>query len=211
MQATHSLSSALFCTQHTVHSHDPTGFLASSSNLRLGDNVRPRSGGITGLSGFVVGSSKGSFAPVPGFGDPQATHFDDSCLFCTKHVSQSHVPGATLNLSPNPNVHFKGDVFLEGVVVAKVVDFVTSLACSFTVLQATHLLSEALFSSKQQSQYHIPKACLLLCPNVKSFGLETELLAGVPVCRELVDWKPIGRMTFYVKNKKTNKISIVNI
>lgn len=159
----HLRSSALFCTRHTSHSHVPIGFRANSSNLRLAD-VEPLSAETGGLSDFVAGSkSRAAFAPVPGLGVSQAIHFVDSGLFCTKQVSQSQVPAAFLNRSPNPCTLVKVVVFLTEVLgVCEVIEsFKSPVGSSFGMLQDAHLLSDALLSPKHLLQYQIPKACLL--------------------------------------------------
>lgn len=98
------MSSALLVTQHIGHSQDPTGLLNLSPNpkepevaVQLADEAVT----VTALSGAAV-KVRVRLTPVPGFGVSQATHFIASGLFCTKHVSQSQVPTAGLNLSPKP-------------------------------------------------------------------------------------------------------------
>lgn len=98
------MSSALLETQHTGHSQDPTGLLNLSGNPKVAVvtvQLEDEMAMVIALS-EATGNVRTRLTPVPGFGVSQATHFIASGLFCTKHVSQSQVPTAGLNLSPKP-------------------------------------------------------------------------------------------------------------
>lgn len=102
VQATHFVSSALFCTIHVSHSHDPSGALNRFPNppapLEMGSGA-----GVTVLTDEnAEGRVSDDLSPVPGFAVSQATHFTASGLFCTIHVSQSQVPTGLENRAPNP-------------------------------------------------------------------------------------------------------------
>lgn len=102
VQATHLVSSALFCTMHVSHSHEPSGAL----NLSPNPIVPVETGSGAGESALTAEKAEGrvsdDFSPVPGFAVSQATHFTASGLFCTIHVSQSQVPMGLANSAPNP-------------------------------------------------------------------------------------------------------------
>lgn len=102
VQATHFVSSALFCTIHVSHSHEPSGAL----NLSPNPTVPVEMGSEAGESVFTAEKAEGrvsdDFSPVPGFAVSQATHFTASGLFCTIHVSQSQVPMGLAKSAPNP-------------------------------------------------------------------------------------------------------------
>lgn len=100
VQATHFISSALFCTIHVSHSHEPSGAL----NLSPNPTVPVETGSGPGASALTAEKAEGrvsdDFSPVPGFAVSQATHFTASGLFCTIHVSQSQVPMGLANSAP---------------------------------------------------------------------------------------------------------------
>lgn len=103
-QATHFVSSALFCRQQVSHSHCPSGFLNLSPNP-----INPVLAGAVGVDTvFTAEKAEGrvseGLSPVPGFAVSQATHFTASDLFITRHVSQSHVPAGLENIVPKPVV-----------------------------------------------------------------------------------------------------------
>lgn len=99
VQATHCVSSALFCTIHVSHSHAPSGF------LNLSPNPKPVGTGAVEV-GTVLTAEKAEgivnedLSPVPGLAVSQATHFTASGLFITRHVSQSQVPAGFENIVP---------------------------------------------------------------------------------------------------------------
>ena len=122
------LSSALFDTKHVAQSQEPFGFLNLSPKPRvtvvsvlLEEEVT-----VTELS-VVTGNARVGITPIPGFGVSHATHFVASGLFWTRQVSQSHVPGAALNLSPKPSIPTGGAAALvEPLGLELVVCFVLS-------------------------------------------------------------------------------------
>ena len=85
--ATHLTTSGLFCTKQVSHSQVPGG--GANKVLRLA------AGAFAGLLSNLEEDS------VLGRGAWQATHTLSDGLFCTKHTSQFHDPGAGLNLSAN--------------------------------------------------------------------------------------------------------------
>lgn len=176
-QDTHLLSSPLLKTQHTGHSQEPTGLLNCSANPKAAVVTvhvaeAAAAAAVTALSG-AVGSVRTRFTPVPGFGVSQATHFIASGLFCTRQVSQSQVPAAGLNLSPNP-VPEEGRADLSLLLGVPIpVCFAVSLGGSFAAWQAVHLLSVSLFWSRQVSHCHDGPA-FKLSPN--PMPLEEKLL-----------------------------------
>ena len=160
MQATHFVSSALFCTKHVSHSHAPSGFLNLSPNP-----MNPVETGAVGL-GTVLTAEKAEgrvsegLSPVPGLAVSQATHFTASGLFRTRHVSQSQVPAGLENIAPNPAV-----VVVEEVVFVLLFSSPTEVVgdCLLSVdfdeeelgcgaIQQTHFASDGLFCTKQTSQ-----------------------------------------------------------
>lgn len=103
-QATHFVSSALFCKQQVSHSHAPSGFLNLSPNP-----MKPVLAGAVGVDTvFTAEKADGrvseGLSPVPGLAVSQATHLTASDLFMTRHVSQSHVPAGLENNVPKPGV-----------------------------------------------------------------------------------------------------------
>lgn len=119
MQDTHFVSSALFCTIHVSHSHEPSGVLNLSPNP-LNPVVMGSAGADTVLTAEKAeGRVSEGLSPVPGLAVSQATHFTASGLFRTRHVSQSQVPADLENIVPKPVV----------VVVVEVVVFVLLLSC----------------------------------------------------------------------------------
>lgn len=104
MQATHFVSSALFCTKHVSHSHAPSGFLNLSPNPLI-----PVETGSEGVDAVLAAEKLGGkvsdcLSPVPGLAVSQATHFTASDLFETRHVSHSQVPAGLEKIGPNPVV-----------------------------------------------------------------------------------------------------------
>lgn len=152
VQATHLVSSALFCTIHVSHSHAPSGFLNLSPNP-----LNPVETGSAGADAVLTaekaeGRVSEGLSPVPGLAVSQATHFTASGLFRTRHVSQSQVPAGLENIVPKPVVvvvvevvfvlllssptEVAGDCLLS-------VDLDEELGCR--AIQQTHFESEDLF------------------------------------------------------------------
>lgn len=102
VQATHFVSSALFCTRHVSHSHEPSGVLNLSPNPPVPVEMSSGIGETVLTAEKAEGRVREDLSPVPGFAVSQATHFTASGLFCTKHVSQSQVPMGLENKGPNP-------------------------------------------------------------------------------------------------------------
>lgn len=102
VQATHFVSSALFCTIHVSHSHEPSGFLNLSPNPIVPVEMGSGAGETEFTAEKAEGRVKDDLSPVPGFAVSQATHFTASGLFCTKHVSHSQLPVGLENKGPNP-------------------------------------------------------------------------------------------------------------
>lgn len=102
VQATHFVSSALFCTIHVSHSHEPSGVLNLSPNPIVPVERGSGAGETVLTAEKAEGSVSDDLSPVPGLAVSQATHFTASGLFCTIHVSQSHVPTGLENNVPNP-------------------------------------------------------------------------------------------------------------
>lgn len=153
MQATHLVSSALFCTIHVSHSHEPSGFVNLSPNPKLTVAV-----GTTLAAEVAGGRVNEGLRPVPGLAVSQATHFTASGLFKTRHVSQSQVPAGLENI-PKPVT-----VLLMEVVFVLLLSNPTKAAgeglpsidldeeLGRGVIQQTHLASDGLFCTKQTSQ-----------------------------------------------------------
>lgn len=171
MQATHFVSSALFCNIHVSHSHAPSGFLNLSPNP-----INPEEMGAVGLETVLTvekaeGRVDEGLSPVPGLAVSQATHFTASGLFITRHVSHSQVPAGLENIVPKPVV----------VVVVKVL-FVLLLSgpteveggllsldleedeLGWGAMQQTHFVSDGLFCTKQTSQLQ-PAGALNMSPS----------------------------------------------
>lgn len=102
VQATHFVSSALFCTIHVSHSHEPSGVLNLSPNPTVAVEMGSGATGTMLTAEKAEGRVSDDLSPVPGFAVSQATHFTASGLFCTIHVSQSQVPMGLENSAPNP-------------------------------------------------------------------------------------------------------------
>lgn len=102
VQATHFVSSALFCTRQVSHSHEPSGVLNLSPNPTVPVEMGSGVGETVLTAEKAEGRVRDDLSPVPGFAVSQATHFTASGLFCTKHVSQSQVPMGLENKGPNP-------------------------------------------------------------------------------------------------------------
>lgn len=102
VQATHFVSSALFCTIHVSHSHEPSGVLNMSPNPAVPVEMGSGAGATVLTVEKTEGRVSDDLSPVPGFAVSQATHFTASGLFCTIHVSHSHVPMGLENSAPNP-------------------------------------------------------------------------------------------------------------
>lgn len=103
VQATHLLSSALFCTIHVSHSHAPSGFLNLSPKPLIVET------GSEGVDVVLAAEKAGGkvnegLSPVPGLAVSQATHFTASGLLDTRHVSHSHVPTGLEKMGQNPVV-----------------------------------------------------------------------------------------------------------
>lgn len=102
VQATHFVSSALFCTIHVSHSHEPSGVLNMSPNPAVPVEMGSGAGETVLTVEKTEGRVSDDLSPVPGFAVSQATHLTASGLFCTIHVSHSHVPMGLENSAPNP-------------------------------------------------------------------------------------------------------------
>lgn len=102
VQATHFVSSALFCTIHVSHSHEPSGALNLSPNPIVPVEMGSEPGEAVLTAEKADGRVSDDLSPVPGFAVSQATHFTASGLFCTIHVSQSQVPTGLEKRAPNP-------------------------------------------------------------------------------------------------------------
>lgn len=162
-QATHFVSSALFCTQHTSHSHAPSGFLNLSPNP-----TNPVETGAVGVGAvFTAEKAEGrvseGLSPVPGLAVSQATHFTASGLFITRHVSQSHVPAGLENSVPRPvEVVEVVEVALELLHSGLTEEAIGGLESvdldeedvGCAAPQQTHFVSEGLFCTKHVSQLH---------------------------------------------------------
>lgn len=157
VQATHLVSSALFCTIHVSHSHAPSGFLNLSPNP-----VNPVDAGTAGVDKVLTaekaeGRVRDGFSPVPGLAVSHATHFTASGLLITRHVSQSQVPVGLENNVPKPVVVVIGLFVLllswptEGAGDCLFsVDLDEELGCG--AAQQTHFVSDNLFGTQQTSQ-----------------------------------------------------------
>lgn len=155
VQATHFVSSALFCTIHVSHSHAPSGFLNLSPNPKLTVAV-----GTTLAADVAGGRVNEGLSPVPGLAVSQATHFTASGLFRTRHVSQSQVPAGLENIVPKPVVVVVVEVVFilllsnptkaagEGLLSIDLDE--EELGCG--VIQQTHFASDSLFCTEQTSQ-----------------------------------------------------------
>lgn len=161
VQATHFVSSALFCTIQVSHSHASSGFLNLSPNPV--NSVETAAAGVgTVLTGEKAEErvSEG-LSPVPGLAVSQATHFTASGLFITRQVSQSQVPAGLENIVPKPVVVVVVEVVLvlllllssptevEGDCLLSM-DLDEDLGCG--AAQQTHFVSDCLFGTKQTSQ-----------------------------------------------------------
>lgn len=106
------MSSALFSTIHVSHSHTPSAFL----NLSPNPTKPVETGGAGADSALMAEKADGIvsevFSPVPGLAVSQATHFTESALFLTRHVSQSQVPTGLVNTAANPVVVVVAEVVL---------------------------------------------------------------------------------------------------
>lgn len=113
VQATHLLSSALFCTKHVSHSHAPSGFLNLSPNPLI--PVGTVSEVVVGVLAAEKCGGKVSdgLSPVPGLAVSQATHFTASGLFETRQVSHSQVPAGLVKIGLNAVVDRVAEVVFE--------------------------------------------------------------------------------------------------
>lgn len=102
VHATHFVSSALFCTIHVSHSHEPSGALNMAPNPTAPAETGSGAGEAALTDENAEGRVSDDLSPVPGFAVSQATHFTASGLFCTIHVSQSQVPAGLENRAANP-------------------------------------------------------------------------------------------------------------
>lgn len=151
VQATHLVSSALFCTKHVSHSHAPSGFLNLSPNPLM-----PVETGFVGADAVLTvekaeGNVSEGLSPVPGLAVSQATHFTASGLFETRHVSQSQVPVGLENIGPKPTA-VTGVVVLvlllstpTEVVGNRLLSVDLGEELGFGAIQQTHLVSDCLF------------------------------------------------------------------
>lgn len=152
MQATHLVSSALFCTIHVSHSHAPSGFLNLSPNP-----LKPVETGSVGVDPVLTvekaeGNVSEGLSPVPGLAVSQATHFPASGLFETRHVSHSQVPAGLENIGPKPVVVAEEEAVLV-LLLSSPTElegdslFSTGLGVEFgfEALQQTHFVSDCLF------------------------------------------------------------------
>lgn len=81
VQATHFVSSALFCTIHVSHSHDSSGFLNLSPNPIIPVDTWTVGVDTDLTAEKAEGRVSDDFSPVPGFAVSQATHLTASGLF----------------------------------------------------------------------------------------------------------------------------------
>lgn len=155
VQATHFVSSALFCTIHVSHSHAPSGFLNLSPNP-----INPVVTGAVGLDTVLTaekaeGRVSEGLSPVPGLAVSQATHFTASGLFSTRHVSQSQVPAGLENIVPKPVVDVLFVLLLScptEVAVGLLSLDLDEEELGWGFIQQTHFVSDDLFCTKQTSQ-----------------------------------------------------------
>lgn len=160
VQATHFVSSALFCTIHVSHSHAPSGFLNLSPNPANPVEMGAVEVGTVLIAEKAEGRVSEGLSPVPGLAVSQATHFTASGLFRTRHVSQSQVPAGLENIVPKPAVVVVVEVVFvlllssptevkgEGLLS---MDFdEEELGCG--AIQQTHFASDGLFCTKHTSQ-----------------------------------------------------------
>lgn len=164
MQATHFVSSALFCTIHTSHSQEPSAFLNLSPNPR-----NPVETGAVGVDAVLTvekaeGIVSEGLSPVPVLAVSQATHFTASGLFMTRHVSHSQVPAGLENIEPKPVavvvvevvvallllLSRPAEVAVEGL-LSRDLDG-DGLGCG--AVQQTHFVSDSLFCTRQVLQLH---------------------------------------------------------
>lgn len=181
MQATHFVSSALFCTIHVSHSHAPSGFLNWSPNPNLFVGA-----GKALTAEKAEGRVNEGLSPVPGLAVSQATHFTASGLFRTRHVSQSQVPAGLENIVPKPVVVVVVEVvfvlLLSTATEAAGEDLLSidldeeELGCG--ALQQTHFVSDGLFCTKQTSQLQ-PGATLNKSPHPAEEEREVVVVAEV--------------------------------
>lgn len=190
VQATHLVSSALFCTIHVSHSHAPSGFLNLSPNP-----ANPVEAGSAGVDTVLTaekaeGRVRDGLSPVPGLAVSQATHFTASGLLRTRHVSQSQVPVGLENIVPNPVVAAAAVVVV--VVLLPLLSWLTEDAgdCLLSVdlgeelgcgaAQQTHFVSDSLLGTKQTSQVQSDEA--LKTPANPIEGEEVELVEEAVDC-----------------------------
>lgn len=184
VQATHLVSSALFCTIHVSHSHAPSGFLNLSPNP-----VNPVDAGAAGVDKVLAaekakGRVRDGLSPVPGLAVSQATHFTASGLLITRHVSQSQVPVGLENNAPKPVVvdigvfvvllswptEAAGDCLLS-------VDLDEELGCG--AAQHTHFVSDSLFGTKQTSQVQSVEVLKIPANPAEEEGVEVVVVEAV--------------------------------
>lgn len=188
MQATHFVSSALFCTIHVSHSHAPSGFLNLSPNP-----ANPVVMGAVGLDTVLTdekaeGRVSEGLSPVPGLAVSQATHFTASGLFRTRHVSQSQVPAGLENIVPNPVVEVLFVLLLSS--PTEVALGLLSLGLDdeeelgWGAMQQTHFLSDGLFCTKQTSQLQ-PAVGLNKSPKPVEEEREVVVVEGAVICVEV--------------------------
>lgn len=81
VQATHFVSSALFCNIHASHSHEPSGNLNLSPKPIVSVETGAEGGDTVLTAEKAEGRVNDDFSPVPGFDVSQATHLTASGLF----------------------------------------------------------------------------------------------------------------------------------
>lgn len=183
----------MFCTIQVSQSHEPSGFLnlspkpdsplevldeevevvvvAAAAAVAAAGVERLDAAGAAELleASESAGRVRPGFTPVPGLAVSQATHLSASGLFCTRQVSQSHVPAGGANRAASP-------VLLPAVETAG--GLLSSLdkndeeeeeeeeesVWGLEVWQATHLVSPAEFCKRHVSQVQEPAAGLNLSP-----------------------------------------------
>lgn len=144
---------------HTSQSQAPSGFLNLSPNSNspvVVDEVAV----VVVVAERVdevserVGRVRLDFTPVPGLAVSQATHLITSGLFLTRHVSQSQLPGGGA----------KRELMLAGATAGLLSDLEAESVLGCGARQATHILSEDLFCTRQVPQLHDPAGGLNLSP-----------------------------------------------
>lgn len=147
-QATHSVSSALFCTMHESHDHAPSGFL----------NLSPQPEVVVDFA-VVVGAA---FEALPGFGFEQHTHVLAVSLFLTIHEEHSQELVDGLNFSIRSELAAV-DVFDLSLAASRLDFFGPMLIeLGLAALQHGHVMTVLGFLSMQPEHSQDPSAGLNL-------------------------------------------------